>query len=86
MFEDLFIFLLTIIIIALILKKPRNDLSWKPQYSLLPQIIFDNNKFQISNQPDFNYDGIGHIRQVKYSHADYHFSDLKQIWLGLSHF
>lgn len=67
-------------------KKPTLHANWKTQYQLQPTVTLKKDTIVIQNYRDFRYAANGEIRNANYITKEYSLSELKQVWLGLSHF
>ncbi|SMF39120.1 protein of unknown function [Alteromonadaceae bacterium Bs31] len=81
----------TVAAVYLGLKAPNNDLDWQAQFKVLPEVTINGDKIVIGNLRDFRYQAAGknasdQIAQRQYLTGEYQFSQLKQLWYGISHF
>lgn len=71
---------------VLAFKKPTNNANWQDPYSILPSITLSGDSVEIRNIRDFRYDESQNISEKRYIGKQYLFSDLKDVWYGISHF
>ena len=67
-------------------KQPQQTADWKQPYLVMPQATLDGDTLTIKNFRDFRYSETGEVEKAHYRDARFQLSQLKSIWLGLSHF
>lgn len=77
---------ITLWIIFLALKTPRNDGDWQTQFQILPTIELSGDTIRIRNVRDFRYNGDDTIAEVRYLDQNYKLSEFRNAWYGISHF
>ena len=89
----LWIKIMLLILIALIifggylaLKAPTNSANWQTQFQVLPTVEMAGDTISIKNIRDFRYENNDTIAEVRYLNNEYHLSQFKQAWYGISHF
>lgn len=83
---SLLITLLSAGLLALAWKTPSNDLDWQTQFQQLPSVSIEADNIHIQHLRDFRYTANDKIHAANYRQGHYQFTQLKQLWYGISHF
>lgn len=75
-----------VILLALFSTSPSNELNFATSYKILPTSSLNGSTLTIENLRDFTYTNDGAIKEVRYTDKDFSIKQLKQTWLGISHF
>ncbi|WP_115937425.1 DUF4105 domain-containing protein [Aestuariispira insulae] len=77
---------IALLIVIVFSKTPAQDRDWKPDYLRLPEVQAEGDLYRINQIRDFRFAPNGDILQNRYLDREYDLTNLKSLWLGISHF
>jgi len=82
----LFIGLVIFWLLFIEFKAATNEGDWQEQVKLLPDASIQGDIIRITNLRDYRYNEDGSIKKANYLNKEYNFSEMHDIWYGISHF